>query len=132
MQHEGTSRVAGGGGGRAGGEGQCNGMSSNVKGDRGGLTVADTACVRTPRHHHACVQAKTIRTTQSVVPLDVVLGTSLFDMEAAQTSAGWIKELESEHVPETEEYGNFDIILIHLSRASQPSHLPRAVPSSTW
>jgi len=30
---------------------------------------------------------------------------ALFDYDKAEASAGWIKELENEHVPETEEYG---------------------------
>ena len=29
----------------------------------------------------------------------------MFDFEKAEASAGWIKELENEHIPETEEYG---------------------------
>ena len=39
------------------------------------------------------------------VPLDSVLNTGLFDYDKASTSAGWIRELEGEHTPETEEYG---------------------------
>jgi len=39
------------------------------------------------------------------VPLECVLDTGLFDYDAASTSAGWIRELEGEHTPETEEYG---------------------------
>ncbi len=39
------------------------------------------------------------------VPLECVLGTGLFDYEQASNSAGWIRELQGEHTPETEEYG---------------------------
>ena len=39
------------------------------------------------------------------VPLKSVLGTQLFDYDKAENSAGWIRELEGEHTPETEEYG---------------------------
>ena len=39
------------------------------------------------------------------VPLDTVLETGLFDFDAASVSAGWIREMEGEHTPETEEYG---------------------------
>lgn len=49
--------------------------------------------------------AKLIRATRSEVPLDSVLDTGLFDYEQAASSAGWIRELQGEHTPETEEYG---------------------------
>ncbi len=34
-----------------------------------------------------------------------VLGTRLFDLERAQQAPGWVRELNGDHVPETEEYG---------------------------
>ncbi len=49
--------------------------------------------------------AQLIPTTRGQVPLDRVLDTKLFDYEKAERSAGWIRELEGEHTPETEEYG---------------------------
>lgn len=49
--------------------------------------------------------AKLIRTSHSRVDLTEVLNTGLFDYDRAANSAGWIKELENEHIPETEEYG---------------------------
>lgn len=49
--------------------------------------------------------AKIITTTHGKVPLNSVLDTGLFDYEVAEKSAGWIRELEGEHTPETEEYG---------------------------
>ena len=49
--------------------------------------------------------AEIIPTTQSKVPLDRVLNTNLFDYAKAEASAGWIRELQGEHTPETEEYG---------------------------
>ena len=45
------------------------------------------------------------RTTRSKVPLESVLDTGLFDYDKAESSAGWIRELQGEHTPETEEYG---------------------------
>jgi len=44
-------------------------------------------------------------TTKGIVDLDKILNTNLFNMEKAETSAGWIKELTSVHKPETIEYG---------------------------
>ncbi len=49
--------------------------------------------------------ARVIHTVNSNVPLKEVVGTGRFNFEEAETSAGWIQELENEHVPETEEYG---------------------------
>ena len=49
--------------------------------------------------------AKIITATHSQVPLESVLETGLFDYEKAESSAGWIRELQGEHTPETEEYG---------------------------
>ncbi|MEO0971887.1 MAG: zinc metallochaperone GTPase ZigA [Pseudomonadota bacterium] len=49
--------------------------------------------------------AKILPATQGHVPLESVLDTGLFDYDKAASSAGWIRELEGEHVPETEEYG---------------------------
>ena len=34
-----------------------------------------------------------------------MLDTGLFDYDKAESSAGWIRELQGEHTPETEEYG---------------------------
>ncbi len=49
--------------------------------------------------------AKLIPTTHSKVALGEVLNTGLFDYDTAASSAGWIRELQGEHTPETEEYG---------------------------
>lgn len=50
-------------------------------------------------------EARIIETDHARVPLDHVLNTHLFDFDKASQSAGWIKELNNEHTPETEEYG---------------------------
>ena len=55
--------------------------------------------------HKLNPEAKIIKTNHSKVDLDEVLNTNMFDFEKAEASAGWIKELENEHIPETEEYG---------------------------
>jgi len=50
-------------------------------------------------------RARIVRAVSGVVPLDAVLDTGLFDPEEAARSAGWIRELQGEHTPETEAYG---------------------------
>jgi G3E family GTPase len=54
--------------------------------------------------HKLNPEAKLIDANTSKVELERVINTGLFDYEKAEASAGWIKELEQEHVPETEEY----------------------------
>ncbi len=49
--------------------------------------------------------ARILRATHGRVPLESVLDTGLFDYDKAASSAGWIRELQGEHTPETEEYG---------------------------
>ena len=49
--------------------------------------------------------AKVLPATRGRVPLGSVLDTGLFDYEKAARSAGWIREMQGEHTPETEEYG---------------------------
>ncbi|MFE4814325.1 GTP-binding protein [Peribacillus simplex] len=49
--------------------------------------------------------ARIIETNHSKVLLKDVLNTHLFDFEEASQGAGWIKELNEEHIPETLEYG---------------------------
>ncbi|MFK7987468.1 MAG: GTP-binding protein [Sandaracinaceae bacterium] len=60
--------------------------------------------------------AKRVHTVQSQVPLDLVLDTKRFNMNAAKKSAGWLQELDGTHVPETEEYG----IASFVYRAKRP------------
>ncbi len=66
-------------------------------------------------------EAKIIFTKQSEVELTKVINTGLFDYEKAEASAGWIKELENEHVPEIEEYG----INSFVFRSKKPFHPER-------
>lgn len=65
--------------------------------------------------------AKIIETQHSNVPLKEVLNTGLFDFDKTSQSAGWIAELEREHVPETEEYG----ISSFVYRSRAPFHPER-------
>ena len=65
--------------------------------------------------------AKMIETTKGQIDLAEILNTELFDFQKASRSAGWIKELENEHVPETEEYG----ISSFVFRSDRPFHPER-------
>ncbi|MEO1652561.1 MAG: GTP-binding protein [Bacteroidota bacterium] len=65
--------------------------------------------------------AQILTSTFSKVPLGKVLNTQLFDFEEASQSAGWIRELENEHVPETDEYG----ISSFVFRDHRPFHPQR-------
>ncbi|MEK3889676.1 GTP-binding protein [Bacillus sp. FSL K6-3431] len=60
-------------------------------------------------------------TSHGEISLDKVLNTYLFDFESASQGAGWIKELNEEHFPETEEYG----ISSFVYRRNRPFHTER-------
>ena len=49
--------------------------------------------------------ATVIPTQNSEVDLNRIINTGLFDLDKAMASPGWLKELQNEHIPETEEYG---------------------------
>jgi G3E family GTPase len=49
--------------------------------------------------------ARIVPAVHGTVDLREVLGTGLFDLERAQQAPGWVRELNGDHVPETEEYG---------------------------
>ncbi|MFF5995234.1 GTP-binding protein [Lysinibacillus sp. KU-BSD001] len=55
------------------------------------------------------------------IPLAILLDRKLFDFEKASQGAGWIKELNEEHTPETEEYG----ISSFVYRRRRPFHPER-------
>ncbi len=50
-------------------------------------------------------KARLVPTTRGQIPLDELLDTKLFDYETARHSAGWLQELDGEHLPEEEEFG---------------------------
>jgi G3E family GTPase len=66
-------------------------------------------------------EATIIDAERGRAPLDQFLDTGLFDMEKAQASAGWLRELNNEHTPETEEYGIGSFVF----RARRPFHPKR-------
>lgn len=55
--------------------------------------------------HHLNPDARLLRVNRGRVDLSQVIGTELYDEGAASQMPGWAKELEGEHIPETEEYG---------------------------
>jgi G3E family GTPase len=67
--------------------------------------------------------ARVVPATHGRVPLTEVLGTRLFDLDRAQQAPGWVRELNGDHVPETEEYGISSLVF----RAGLPFH-----PGRLW
>ncbi len=65
--------------------------------------------------------AKILTSDHSKIDLKEIVNTGLFNFEKASSSAGWIKELEGEHTPETEEYG----ISSFVFRDKRPFHPAR-------
>lgn len=66
-------------------------------------------------------QAKLVETEFGKVDPKEILSTGLFDFEKASESPGWMKELETEHIPETDEYG----ISSFVYRKKRPFHPER-------
>lgn len=67
--------------------------------------------------------ARIFESSHSQVRMEEVLDTGIFDFEEASQGAGWIKELNEEHIPETEEYG----ISSFVYRRKRPFHPERWV-----
>ncbi|MGW0841077.1 GTP-binding protein [Streptomyces sp. NPDC002787] len=67
--------------------------------------------------------ARIVPVSQGRVRVAEVLGTGAFDLERAQQAPGWVRELNGDHVPETEEYG----ISSTVFRSGLPFH-----PGRLW
>lgn len=65
--------------------------------------------------------ATIIKTEFGKVDPKAIMGTGMYDFEQAQQSAGWIQELNRDHVPETEEYGISSFVV----RTHRPFHPER-------
>lgn len=71
--------------------------------------------------HKLNPEARIIPTTNSKIDSREIINTGLFDFEEAEASAGWLRELENEHTPETEEYGIGSFVF----RSKKPFHPER-------
>lgn len=70
---------------------------------------------------HLNPDATLLRCERGQVPLDTIFDTELFDFDKVSSSPAWLKELNGEHIPETEEYG----ISSFVYRADHPFHPER-------
>lgn len=74
--------------------------------------------------------AKIIKTNYCQIAPNEILNTSMFNYDDAQQSAGWIKELNSEHTPESEAYGIGSYVFRH-ARPFNPDRLWQYI-SNRW
>nr|WP_200930593.1 zinc metallochaperone GTPase ZigA [Pseudorhodoferax sp. Leaf274] len=66
-------------------------------------------------------RAKIVVAEFGQVPLDQVLGTGLFDFDAAAEAPGWLQEARGEHISETQTYGISNFVY----RSRRPFHPER-------
>jgi len=72
-----------------------------------------------------------VTAAHGAVPLELLLDTGRFDMEAAQSSAAWVRELEGVHTPETEEFG-IGSLLFSAREPFHPERLWRHLHEGDW
>ena len=93
------------------------------------VIVLNKLDLATPEQRHAVEArikalnpgAKLVPAVRGDISIKDVLGTGLFDMEAAMQRPAWIQELEGTHTPESEEYGIHSFVY----RARHPFHPTR-------
>ena len=71
--------------------------------------------------HHLNPAAVIHRVEHGRIDVGEVVGTGRFDLERAEAAPGWVRELNGDHTPETEEYG----ISSFVYRARLPFHPQR-------
>ena len=76
------------------------------------LLISKTDLVEASEVNRLKAILETLNTHAQIIPIslgkidiDKVINTNLFDFERAEKAPGWLKEMQGEHVPETEEYG---------------------------
>ena len=76
------------------------------------LLISKTDLVEASEVNRLKAILKTLNTHAQIIPIslgkidiDKVINTNLFDFERAEKAPGWLKGMQGEHVPETEEYG---------------------------
>ena len=74
--------------------------------------------------------AKLIKTDRGVVEIGEVLGTGLYDPQAAARTPGWDEEIADGHTPETEEYG-ISSMTFRSDRPFHPQRLADALTQTT-
>lgn len=62
-----------------------------------------------------------LQSIRGKIPLSLILNTGSFDFDKASESAGWLKEIRGEHIPESEEYGISNFVY----RSRKPFHPQR-------
>ena len=90
------------------------------------VIVLNKIDLATPAQRHAVEarvralnpDARLVPAIRGQVPVKEILGTGLFDMDAAVQRPAWAQELDGTHTPETEEYG----IGSFVYRARHPFH----------
>ncbi|MEV6671331.1 GTP-binding protein [Streptomyces sp. NPDC051162] len=66
--------------------------------------------------------ARVVPAEHGRVDPSAILGTGLFDLDRAQQAPGWVRELNGDHTPETEEYG-ISSTVFRAGRAFHPERL---------
>ena len=76
-------------------------------------------------------EAVILRSNYGKVEVEKILNTGLFDYEKSAQSASWVKELQSDHKPETEEYG-ISSFVFRARRPFHPERLWNFLQEDTW
>ncbi len=76
-------------------------------------------------------EAKILTATHGDLPLELIFNTEMFHYEKMMRSPTWVKELNRQHVPETEEYG-ISSFVFRERRPFHPERFREALDSPLW